>query len=225
VRYRLAAPPASIVVDGIRVDLGSWATPAIRRGLYAGWYEEPERRIMKATLRADDRYMELGAGTGLVTALACGIVGDQRVTAYEADPAMARVARQTLRLNGFAPEIHTVVLGGFDGETDFYVHPDFWASSLTPSPGARKLRAHVRSFRAELERFRPSYLMVDVEGDETHLLSSPLPDYVRRLCVESHPEIVGDTVVRSLLDTLRASGWTIDLHDRHDSVAFLSRSR
>jgi FkbM family methyltransferase len=222
-RYRLAEQPSPVTVHGVTLSLdGDWATPKVRRMVYHGWHEASERGVLEHTLRPDDVYLEAGAGIGYVTTCACRIVGAQNVTAFEADPRLAAAAVETARLNGFAPAIINAALGRDDGETDFYVHDDFRTSTLVPTAEARPIRVPVRSFAAELARLRPTYLMVDIEGGEVELFSDPLPPHVRAVCVETHPEIVGDSVQRMLRD-LMDGGFQLDLRTSGDGIAFLAR--
>lgn len=140
-RYRLIDQPDDISLGGVRLHLSEpWATPEIRRAIYEGWYEQTERTILQHTLRPDDHYLEVGAGTGLVTTCACKIVGAEKVVAYEGDPRLANQARETAARNGFVADVVNAVLGAGDGETTFYVDADFRASSLLALENAREIR-------------------------------------------------------------------------------------
>ena len=223
-RYRMADQPSRIRLAGVELVLrDEWASPAIRQAIYEGWYELPERTILERTLRPDDRYLEAGAGIGLVTTCACMIVGARNVIAYEADPRLAEQARETAARNGFAAEVVNAALGARDGEVAFHTSPDFWASSLLPSPGAQEVRVPVRSFGDVLDAFRPTYLMIDIEGGEVELLAPPLPDHVRAVCVETHPRVVDAEALQAMLLSLMATGFRLDLHESREGVAFLAR--
>jgi FkbM family methyltransferase len=223
-RDRLAGQPSQVDLAGIALVLDDhWATPTIRDQIYRGWYEATERGILEATLRPDDRYLEVGAGIGFITACACRRVGDENVTAYEADPELVEVAKATLRHNGYAPEVVNAALGEGADEVDFYVHEDFWESTLDPSQGGTPRRVPMRSLRAELERLRPTYLLVDIEGGEVDLLAGALPAHVRAVCVETHHDVVGAEAISRMLVVLMNGGFTLDLMLSAVSVAFLSR--
>jgi len=210
---------------GVRIELDDrWASPAIRHAIDAGWYELEERRVLEATLRPDDRYLELGAGTGYITARACQLIGDARVVAYEAIPELAAVAAETAQRNGFHPAIFNAILGTEDGETDLFVASDFWASTTLATGGGRKIRVPVRSLARELARTQSTYLMVDIEGGELDLLgATPLPDHVRAVCVELHPDLVGAPPIQGLLVKLISEGFHLDLERSVEWVAFLAR--
>jgi FkbM family methyltransferase len=224
-RWKLRTQPDDVVLKGIRLHLdGQWGTPDIRQEIYAGAYEDGEVVILEETLRAGDSYMELGAGIGYITSVACRIVGSAQVTSYEANPELAEVARANARLNHFSPQIVNAALGDAAGDATFYVRRNFWASSLEPSEDAQPIQVPGVSFREELERVRPTYLMMDIEGGETNLLGrTPIPACVRAICVETHPQVTGIRPVQDMLVKLIGEGFALHLSTSRWSVAFLSR--
>jgi len=216
--------PNRVSVDGVDLELDdSWATPSVREGIYTGSYEAPERRVLRRTLRPDDRYMELGAGIGLLITCACRVVGADNVVGYEANPDLARVARETARRNAFDAKIVNAVLGERSGETDFYVRREFWDSSLRPSSDAKQIRVPLRSFGGALADFRPTYLMLDIEGGEIDLLTHPLPATVRAVCVEVHPAVVSDGAIDDLVVKLIADGFSLIFSESDGVTAFFER--
>jgi len=216
--------PAAVTYRGVRLDLRApWATPQLRDAIYNDYYEAPEHDILSATLRSEDRYLELGAGVGFLTTCACQRVGAERVAVFEADPALAEVARTTARANGFSPSVTNAVLMSEPaaGSVDFFVQDDFWASSLKPDENARRVEVPAASFSETLRRFTPTYLTVDIEGGEVDLLSSSLPGHVRAICLEVHPEVAGVSETRAMLGRLIADGFALDTKlSRDDSVFF-----
>ncbi|HWF50809.1 MAG TPA: FkbM family methyltransferase [Solirubrobacteraceae bacterium] len=221
-RHRLQ--PASAEVGGVKLDLSdSWATPAIREAIYDCYYEFGERCILEHTLRPDDRYLELGGGIGVVATYACRIVGAENVTVYEGNPALIDAIRGTAKLNGFQPTVINAVLGDTDGESDFYVTPNFWASGLTAKTGARAIRVPMQSFGDALRRLTPTYLMADIEGAEVELLARQLPRTLRAICMEVHPRVVGDVALQQLLIKLLTDGFILDVEQSMYPVLFLRR--
>jgi FkbM family methyltransferase len=213
-----------VELDGLTIELDKpWATPIIREGVYDGWYELPEREVLQQTLRIDDTYVELGGGLGVVATCACRIVGEAQVVVYEANPNLVEVIRRNARRNGFNPTVVNAVLGDHDGRTDFYVHEDFWISSLSPADGARRIDVPAKAFATEMAKLRPAYLMVDIEGAEIELLANDLPESLRAICVEVHPGLTGDAAVQRLIVSLIERGFSIDFEISHSSIVFLRR--
>lgn len=225
VRHRFATQPTRVGVGGVEVKLDDWwATPPIREALYDGSYELAERSVLARTLRPTDRFMELGAGLGIGTTRACQVVGAANVTAYEADPRLAAIAAQTARRNGFEPTIRSEAIGSDDGEIDYYRHRDFWLSGVLPAEDTTPIRVPVRSLAAALGAFRPTYLMVDIEGAETELLAAvALPGELRALCIELHPDVTGLESIARLIVKLLGEGFALDLGQGERWIAFFSR--
>lgn len=224
-RHRLAEQPARIPLRGIELNLDHAVVDrGIREMIYRGLYEDDEREILERTLRPDDRYLELGAGIGFIASCACRLIGGDRVVVYEANPELAALTEATARRNGFSPTVVNAVLGADDGEADFYVHDDFWTSSLAADAGGRRVRVPMRSLASELARFRPTYLMIDIEGGEVELLAhDALPDHVRAVCVETHAQAVGREAIQRLVLGLIGQGFTLDLDRSTRGVAYFER--
>jgi FkbM family methyltransferase len=211
VQYRLLRRPGRVRVHGVTIAVDPGWPRTILDKLYDGSYELSEAQVLLATLRPGDRYLELGAGIGVLTTIACRILGDGNGTAVEADPAFAEVAADTAERNGHRPAILNAALTN-DGapERRFYVCHDFWNSSLLPSSDANETVVPARPFLAELERTRATYLLVDIEGGEAELLAPELPTSVRAVCVEVHPNRIGDDAVQRLITYLIDQGFMLD---------------
>jgi FkbM family methyltransferase len=222
--YRLRRRPAVVNHRGISIAVDPTWGPLITDGIYRDEYERQELQVLRQTLRPDDRYFEIGAAIGVVATAACQIVGDQNVIAYEANPALLPLARETTARNGFHPEIINSVLGDqTDGTVDFYVNDIYLSSSLTPQPNARKISVPIRRFADELGRFRPSYLMLDIEGAEVELLAPRLPEYIQRVCVEVHPGVVGIEIVNELVLSIVSQGLLLQTSVCVGDVLFFAR--
>ena len=129
----------------------------------------------------------------------------------------------TARANGFLPEVVHAVLGDTAEPSTFYVHPEFWASSLEPAPGSHPVQVPGRSLVDELERTGATYLLVDIEGGEVELLDRELPPTLRAICVEVHPGVVGHAAITRLLRGLMEQAFLLDTALSGDGVVFLSR--
>jgi FkbM family methyltransferase len=222
--YRLRRRPAVVNHLGIHIAVDPAWGPLITDGIYRDEYERQELQVLRQTLRPDDRYFEIGAAIGVVATAACQIVGDENVIAYEANPALLPVARETTARNGFQPQIINAVLGNETDETaDFYVNEIYLSSSLTPQPSARKISVPTRRFADELNRFRPSYLMLDIEGAEVDLLTPHLPEYIQRVCVEVHPGVVGVEVLNELVVGIIKQGLLLQTSVCVGDVLFFER--
>lgn len=227
--WRTVRRPDRLTYFGVEIDLtGEWATSFIRDSFYAGWYERGEAEIVEATLRAEDRYLELGAGMGFLSCIACRVVGDERVTVVEANPRLAPAIRATAAANGFSPEVMTAVgvrHGEPLGSRPFHVSPDFWTSRLEPMDGAEVVEVPAVDLDALLTERGTTYLNVDIEGGEIGLLAADVPAGVRAICLETHPDVTGDAAITGMLRRLFDQGFVLQVELNRGPVLFLRRER
>lgn len=199
-------------------------TPPIRRDIYFGDYERKELELVERRLQPGDTVMEIGAGIGFLSAFCAKVVGSERVHAYEANPALLPLIAEVHARNGVRPQVVHALLGEGDGERDFFVEPDYWASSLVRrSRGARCVRVRQIDLNAELRRVAPSFLIVDVEGGELELLRHADLSAVSKLCLEVHPDVLGNGRASELLAGLIAAGFALDFSLMRKNVFYFYR--
>jgi FkbM family methyltransferase len=219
--------PSVVERNGVKVEIDdAWANDFMRDMIYSGWYEAHELGLLRDTLEPGDRYLEVGAGIGVLASAACAIVGARNVVAVEANPRLVAVARHTAGLNGHEPDVRegVVVAEGTTGATvPFYLRRDFWESSMEPSPGAQRVELPAIPLRAALDEVGATYLNMDAEGAETELLREPLPQHVRRLCVELHPEAVGRAALSGMVKRLLDQGFELDVGLSRSEVFYFAR--
>jgi len=200
-------------------------TSGIAKEIYFGDYERKEAEIVAKRLENDDVVMEIGAGIGFLSAFCAKQIGDERVFAYDANPALLEVIAATYAANRVSPSICNAMLGQGAGKGRFFVEKEFWAST-TVREGARdatEIEVEQRDLNAEIARIRPTFLIVDIEGGEADLF--PIADLsgVRKICVETHPHVLGNEGVSQLLALLFERGFVLDLSLIRKNVFFLYR--
>ncbi|MBM4385175.1 MAG: FkbM family methyltransferase [Deltaproteobacteria bacterium] len=195
-------------LHGVWLEVPADASAAHRREVYAERYERGEARCVLLRLDADDVVMEVGAGVGFVSTLCALRVGSERVTCYEANPALLPRIRETFAANGVSPALVHGVLAREAGEAELFVEREFVSSSLRERSGeARAVRVPRLAVNEELRRVRPTCLVIDIEGGESELL--PAIDWtgVRKLVLEVHPHVIGEARVRELIALIEAEGF------------------
>jgi FkbM family methyltransferase len=217
--------PAWVDNEGVLLPTeGPGISPGIRRQIFFGEYEDKEIEIVARRLASDDRVMEVGAGIGFLSAYCAKRIGSERVFAYEANPALMELIAATHRANGVAPTVRNLLLGRGEGSREFYVEPEFWASSaVRGSPGARTIRVPQADLNAELRRVRPSFLIVDIEGGEIEFFETADLATVRKICVETHPAIHSSAALSQMLCGLFRQGFALDFALLRKNVFYLSR--
>jgi FkbM family methyltransferase len=199
-------------------------TPPIQRDIYFGDYERKELDVIERRLEPGDKVMEVGAGIGFLSAYCARVLGDDRVFAYEANPALLELVGVVHARNKVHPQVVQALLGEGDGERDFFVEPDFWASSLVRrSPKAKGVRIRQIDFNSELRRVAPSFLIVDVEGGEYELLRNADLSAVSKLCLEVHPDVLGNARVSGVFARLIAAGLALDFTLMRKNVFYFYR--
>lgn len=200
-------------IEGVRLDIPDrMLVPPLRAALEEGRYEGQERRALRNHLRAGDRVLELGAGAGLLAVLAARVVGAGAVTTVEANPEMLDSIRANLRENGQKGVrlLHGAAVPdeAAGGAVEFHVHPGFWSASLAPNPRlkARRHAVPALGFHELVRDARANVLVCDIEGGEEFLFDSPLPEGLRLVVIETHPQRYEPETLERLRAALAGAG-------------------
>ena len=198
--------------------------PGIARQIYFGEYESKEVDIVAHKLEANDIVVEVGAGLGYLSAFCAKRIGNERVHTFEANPALMPLILATHERNAIAPGVHNVLLARGDGECTFYVEPEFWASSTTArSEYARAITVPQRDLNAELAHLSPTFLIVDIEGGEAEFFAYADLAGVNKICLETHPDVLGNDGISAVFSRLFAQGFVLDFGCIRKNVFFFYR--
>jgi len=63
---------------------------------------------------------------------------------------------------------------------------------------------------AALERIRPTFLIVDIEGGESELFEFIRLDGIRKIAIELHDSVIGAKRAQEICDQLDQAGFTVD---------------
>lgn len=198
--------------------------PGIAREIFLGDYESKEIDIVARKLEATDTVVEVGAGLGYLSAFCAKRIGNERVHTFEANPALMPLIRATHDRNAIAPTVHNVLLARRDGECTFYVEPEFWASSTTArSESAKVIKVPQRDLNDELKRLSPTFLIVDIEGGEGEFFDYADLSGVNKICLETHPDVLGNDGISTVFSRLFAQGLVLDFSCIRKNVFFFYR--
>ncbi len=214
-RYR----PRTVTLDGYTVVVDYEVfSPAMVRVFLDESYERKEREVIPRIVKSGDRVLEIGGGIGILAMKCAAIVGDESVLCIEADPRLVDLARANHQLNGVHVQIEQKVLLGASGEraaqptVPFYVHEDFWESSLARRDETQyEIKVPAESFEARLAEYRPTVLVIDIEGGEVELLEGSQLAGVRAIILETHYGAAGRQPVNRMIGRLYDRGFAIDL--------------
>jgi FkbM family methyltransferase len=196
----------------------------IAKQIFFGEYESKEIDIISRRLEPTDRVMEVGAGIGFLSAFCASKVGSENVFAYEANPELLEVIRTTYARNHLSPSISNVFLADEEGECDFYVHDEFWASSsVVSSNTSRKISVRKVKLNEEIHRVAPTFLIVDIEGGEKEFFGIIDLTGIRKVCVETHPGVLTDKDISDIFQILFQNGFVLDFSIIRKNVFYFYR--
>ncbi len=151
-----------------------------------------------------------------------GIAREIYLGDYEANPELIPLIRETHAKNDVAPTLINALLAKGDGEREFHLEDDFWASSAHRT-GGRSITVKQIDLNAELARVKPSFLIVDIEGGEAEFFAGAERSTVQKICVETHPDVLGDRVLSEMFAGLVAKGFALDFSLIRKNVFFFHR--
>ena len=213
-----------VEVSGIRLRLGGYLSRSVTERILSGNYEQDEMRGVSAILAPSDVVIEIGAGVGFLSSYCAKIVGSENTYAFEANPNLEPVIRDTYQLNGVSPHLRMCVLSHQSGARTFYLDENFVVSSLTsPSQHARAVEVPGKPLNAEIARIQPSMLIIDIEGGEFELFSEIDLRTVRKIVMELHPRSAEREKTRSLVTDLYARGFVAYKVASHGDVLCMER--
>lgn len=162
---------------------------------------------------AKPRILDGGANIGISSIFFQQRYPAARITAYEADPAIAGVLRNNLDAFGFnAVEMKPVALWVEQGEVEFCLEGGM--SGRVPmgeGDAVRRIRVPAVRLRDELAREPVEMLKLDIEGAETAVLKDcrdyVRKDWIRHLFFEYHSHVQEAQSLHELLALLQAGGY------------------
>lgn len=201
------------IVPGIFSD-------AICDSVRAGIYEAHEASMLDSLIQPGEVILEIGAGCGFISTY-CALNRETRaVHCVEANPSLIDVIRLTHRINGVNVTVYQELLAKEDGEADFYVNRDFWASG-THSFLGQPIKVKTVRFQNRLSMVRPTMLIVDIEGGEETLFEGVDLAGVKKIMLELHQPTIGRRGMKKVFDILSAQNFHYEVwHSSYGVVTF-----
>ncbi|HYZ61255.1 MAG TPA: FkbM family methyltransferase, partial [Acetobacteraceae bacterium] len=193
----------------------------VAQSVRSGVYEAHEAAELDWLIQSGEVILEIGAGCGFISTYCAKNKHTKAVHCVEANPTLIDVIRLTHRINGVEVTVHHEILGKQDGEADFYVHEDFWASG-THSFLGKPTRVPATNFQRRLDEVRPTMLIVDIEGGEETLFEDVSLAGINKIMVELHQPTIGRRGIKRVFDLLSAQGFHYDVWHSNRSVVTFS---
>lgn len=180
----------------------------------AGKYEGQEIDGALALVTSTDRVLELGAGLGVVGAVIAKTAKPKAMMSFEANPNLIPHIQELYDINGLSSRVklhNQVLLASPDrpATIDFHLGNSFLGSSLVQQAARkqRKISVETADFEAVRKKFKPTILVMDIEGAELDFLHDADLTGIRGVVIEFHPALYGDSGMRRCKNILREQGF------------------
>jgi FkbM family methyltransferase len=201
----------TVSIEGIQIRVGRHMSRRVEQAISKGGYERDELRLIGMLLTPSDVVLELGAGLGLVSSYCAKRVGSGRVFAFEANPDLEPRIRETYALNGVEPTLEMSAIRAMSGRVTLYRTRHFYSSSIIQrSRTAVPIEVPGKALNYVVEKIRPTFLIVDVEGAEGELFDRAQLPGVTKVVIELHERIIGAEKSREIRRALAAVGFRED---------------
>jgi len=185
-------------LDGISVGM--------QEALAGGRYEEAEVQMCRELLVTSDAVVEIGSAIGFLGIFATKVLGVASYRSIEANPNTAQLLVANYERNGLKPDLVIAALAPRDGPVALSVTTDFWTNTTCSiaSGVVDTLTVPGCTLTTLLNSvdYDPTALIIDVEGAETCLLTTTIPETVCKVIIELHPAMIGVTVAFDILKCL-----------------------
>ena len=205
----------SYVLHGVTLQIDRRImSDQVVRSIARGRYEIKEARQAEALIKADDVVLELGGGIGLISTIAAKKASAGKVISVEGNPQLIAAIEKMHKLNGVDVEVlNGVVAGGqAGGNIPFYLREPFWGSSMSETAGNYQKIVLVPSWPISdlVSRYRPSVVLVDIEGGEGDLMAGDWCSGVRAIMMELHPKVIGIDGAAAIKSFFAGKGFQVD---------------
>lgn len=180
----------------------------------AGKYEGQEIKGALALVKREDRVLELGAGLGVVGAVIAKTAKPEAMISFEANPNLIPHIQSLYDVNGLSERVilrNQVLLASADrpDTVDFHLGNSYLGSSLVQQAARkqRKITVETADFEDVRNTFKPTVLIMDIEGAELDFLEDADLTGIRGVVLEFHPALYGDNGMRRCKNILREQGF------------------
>lgn len=208
-----AVEPAA-VCHGVKVPDSPMMTPERANRINLARYEGQEIAGALEVVRPGDHVLELGAGLGIVGAVACKNGKPAKVMSFEANPNLIPHINALYKMNRLGKKIEVrneVLISAPDApETmPFHIRNSYLGSSLIEAENRRTTKVDVKVANyADVHRdYKPTVLLMDIEGGELDFLRHASLEGVRAIVIEFHPNAYGKEGMRECKSILARAGF------------------
>jgi FkbM family methyltransferase len=216
----------NVTISGVMLNTRSpLLSKKMKNVILKGYYESHELKVISTTLKKNDRVLEVGAGIGFISSFCAKHVGSENVIAVEANPNIIPIIEKTYKDNDVDPVILNYCLSDQNRTETFHIEDDFWSSSaIKRSAFSSSIQVKAVTLDHLNHKYQFSYLIMDIEGYETVLLHSTLPNSINKICIELHPHIIGIEKTSKIIRHILNHEFDLDTSSISNNVYFFSRA-
>jgi FkbM family methyltransferase len=214
-RFKYVLPKLrEITLEGLTLDVSS-LSPKIRNRLLSGAYEAHEKKMCLDFLTENDSVLEIGGAIGFIGLICQKKIGIKNYVCFEANPRTCEILKRNYELNGLMPKVCNMALAHADGDVDLEVGSDFWENSICydnkKSDGNKTVRVPAGTLGTlfRLAGSKPNVLIIDIEGAEQFIDFNAVPDQVKKIIIELHPNILGPEITYNIVASLIRKGFAV----------------
>ncbi|MEM7624593.1 MAG: FkbM family methyltransferase [Planctomycetota bacterium] len=224
-RRKVRSRQGVCVLHGVRLQTNHpLVTDDVAYAVYRREYEYAELGVIAGRVRPDDVILELGCGMGFIGIVCALQLERPRIVGVEANPDLIPLLHENYELNGVEAELIHAAASDTPGDVAIDVSGDFRYSAVGAAPAPQSVSVLGVSLASLLAEHRPTFLMLDIEGVETRVLTPDVDlSTVRAIVVEVHANLTGNATITRMLAALFAQGFILDLEVSSPPVLLLRR--
>lgn len=192
--------------------------PTMIKNMVEGSYERREVQNALAFIKKGDVVIEMGAGAGIVGAVATKNCAPAKVVSFEANHKLIKSIKALYAHNGIKNKIEVrnkIVLSDPDApkSVDFFIRGNFLGSGMTITKGverAEKVSVPVVKWETIKKQIKPTVLLMDIEGAELEFFRHADLSGIRVIIAELHRHIYHRPGMREIRDGIAAKGYVED---------------
>jgi len=223
-RHRQLVKKGFVEFEGLKFDIRSTHEP-VAEAAAAGLLEFEERRLARKLLSSSDRVLECGGNLGYVAVTVRRELGIAHWVSLEPNPKTAKIYAANCQINGIEPKLIEAAIASVEGSVHLNCSAVSGQDSLLPNAsGSNLVVVQALTLPSVLKRlpWEPTAMIIDIEGAEDFLLNCELPDSVKTLIIELHPELTGPKLAFRILARLLEQRFSVE--DYRHSVYGLVRN-
>jgi len=185
-------------------------------------YEYGKRFFSEKILTKGDTVIEAGTSIGILTGVISCIIGDDgKLITIEPDLNLIKIAKSNNKKNKNITFLNGMLIT--DSKTNIGFQPDGWLGGKVVDINNEIINSiPIIYLKDQITHHMPNALVLDIEGEELGLTNTEIPICVKKLIIELHPNIYGESSCSQIQEYLINQNF--DLQGKHENIYAYLRS-